>query len=319
MTYPLSMRSKLLGVTIEDTSGTFGTVSAAATLEIYNLKCIMVDAMGNERMPDGAHVGTYDATRGPLRSRTSFTHRVRYNDDLEKLLRGAGYWEYDAVSNENKFRPTKNQANHKTLSMKAWEDGRYKPTAGNMAESATIRGAAGRHFEIDWVFGGKPVLTGDAGAKVWGGAEAMPSQSPYNGSHYMVRSNTLTLGSFTPRPSQVGMELGMSHAMREDISDITSYMHAIIMDHKPSMSMDPEATLAADHDAHALMLNGTTFAFTWTLTDGTNNLTIYAPRAQRINVGDEGRDGRLVDSIQCNFNASSVAGDNVEFRLPIPA
>jgi hypothetical protein len=215
------------------------------------------------------------------------------------------------VSTGSVYKPTSVIASRKTLSFKIWEGGRMKQVAGAVGD-ATLNLAVGQRARIDWTFLGVPVL--DV-SNNWVTAEAMPAQAPLTAPGYVVRSTTLTLGSYVPLVSQITLALGNSTSLREDITQASGHLHGFIGERNPTLKLDPEAALYADHNVYGLLVNGTTFALSCAITDGTNTITITAPRVQRIGVDHGERGGRLLDSIDCQLNASS--GDD-EWSIDLP-
>ena len=317
MPEPLILRKKLVGATVESTKGTNAAVTAALSdTVVYNANMAIADMFaGGERMPDGHYGGQYDAERGPLMGELTFQTEWRYGDATKTLLSACGLYEYDAGGNPNDMRPTLDLSEHETLTMKLWEDGRVKEINGAMG-TFTISATNGGRIFFNWRFIGVPEITQDSGDDLWPVAEAMPALAPLNGSLYVARGNTLTLASFTPLVSSIGFDFGASLEMREDVTVAESaYLHAVVTDFNPIVSLDPEANLVANQDEWRKALSKTTEALTWTVSDGTNSASITAPRAQRRGLSTGSRGKRLTDPVSLSLNASS-GDDNFTIVLP---
>jgi hypothetical protein len=299
MTTPLLTRKALIGGAYESISGTAETVSAAFTNSVfYNPQFVLVDPFNaGERKPIGNYLGNVPSTRGKLMARATFQQELRDGDALSVLLQGAGA----TVATGGVHTPTSVAASRKTVTLACWEDGRKKIMKGCVG-NGTLNYNVGERLLIDWEFVGVPVL---ATGNVWPIAASMPSWPSMISQPYRAASGTLTLASFSPVFNRFSLAFGNVTTMREDVTAATGYSHGWITERTPTITLDPEATLPADHNAYALMLSGTTFALSATATDGTNTITIAGAAAQRTAITHGDREGRLTDDITCLLTASS--------------
>lgn len=293
---PLVRRKKLIGGAAEATPGTsvLATVSTplASTL-IYDAKMVPVDLTSDgKRAPDGHYMGNITAVVGQRAGRLTFRQELRNGDQLLTLLTGCGY-----KSDVGTYKPVTSITDHKAFSFKLWEDGRYKSIIGAMG-TCRIGGSAGGRVFADWEWTGiwqAPVVG------VMPASAAVTSATTFLLSGATLAYNTAAIGKI----STLNVDLGNTVGLREDITGTSGLAHAHIEGREPGIEVDPEAHLIADSDPHGGLLAMTTAALSVVITDGTNTLTIAAPKAQYIDVGDDERGSRLVDTarFQCNADA----------------
>jgi len=294
---PLASRRKLVGATIETTSGNMATVTAAlAGTVIYDAVASPDDFYGDgQRQPQGHYQGTTPAVIGVQTGKLTFRTELIHSDALLTLLQGCGFGLSLSVAT-----PESDLASRKTLSMKLWEDGRVKALAG-CSGTVTIEAQAGKRVFANWEFTGvwQPVV--DA---------ALPAMAPIANAGYRAASMTLTLGgAATAQLDGFSLNLNNEVAPRQTVANAQGVQNYIITERAPVLTIEPEARLVAQSDAYGLLLSGATAAVNLVLTDASaNTLTIGAPKAQRIAITDTDRDKKLVDSIEVALHAS--AGDD---------
>lgn len=294
---PLVARKRLIGVVEEATAGTGQAVTAAAAIIVYDLKCEPVaftDA--GERMPDGHYMGEIAAVVGPRIGRMTFRQEVRHNDGfLTLLLIAAGY-----VLDTGTYVPSSDLSNHKTLTMKAWVDGIEKELNGCMGTCRIVGENGGRVF-AEWEFTG-----------VWVAphAQAMPALAPVTAvTKFLSAATAFTIaGAEAPQISTFSIDLGNTIEMRPSLVAAAGAIHAQIVERNPTVELDFEAHLIADFDPFASLLAGTLVALSLALNDGTNTLTVAAPKMQYKEVGDEARQGRA--TTPATFRCAASSGDD---------
>lgn len=296
----LLLRKKVLGGTEETTSGTFPTVSTAlGSTHVYDPKMIPQGIVDNgKRMPAGNYLGNYNAFATQRLGQLTFRQELRHGDKFVEMLTGAGFKLATGT-----YAPTSDMSSRKTWGFKLWEDGRLKALAGAAADF-TISLVNGQIAFCDWTWSGVWVQPTDT---------TLVSQAITNTSPYLVKSMTLTVGGAeVAHISTLTIAMNNTVEMREDVTSAAAFIHGIVTERAPTLTADHEARLVATRDVFGLLLAGTTAAISVVLTDGSNTLTIAVPVAQIINVGDDARGGRLVDTITYQANASS-GDDEITF------
>lgn len=293
----LLQRKKLIGFALESTQGTsvLSSVTTANGILAYDAKMVPVDLTAQgERRPHGHYLGQIAATVGNQMGRLTFRHEVRHNDGFITLLQACGY------ALNTSYKPSSSVANHKTLSIKLWEDGRMKALTGAIG-TCRLSWSNGGFVTAEWEFIG-----------VWQAptAVSLPSQSPVTTvTKYLSAASTFTVGGATvPRVANGTIDLGNTISMREDFAVAAGLVHGVIEDRAPMVELDFEAHLIADFNPFSSLLAGTTAALNLVFSDGTNTLTVTAPALQYMNIGDESRGGRLTDP--STFRCCASSGDD---------
>lgn len=291
---PLLSRRKVLGVSIETTSGTQATTtSSMASTVVYNPRLApgaMLDA--GKRMPSGTYLGAHPASRGMRSGTLSFRTELRYGDQFLTLLKGCGY-----VTSSTTAAPTSAVGSQKTLSFALWEEGRRKNLYGACGNCVISADAAGILF-CDWSFQG---IYGDVVD------EASPTTSIAAAAPWTMKGiSTLQIASSTiPLVSRFSLDLGAKVEMRENATLDSGIAHFFIVDREPTLTLDTEAHKIADFANWTDLLAGTTRAFSFTTTSGGHSVTFSAPAIQRMSIADEDRGGRIVDASVFQLCASS--------------
>jgi len=290
-TAPLLQRKKLLGGSEETTWGTSPSITSALTATIYDAKMVPGDLFSaGKRAPHGHYQGNIKAIAGAQVGTLTFRQELCYGDAFVAMLTGAGY-----VLATGTYSPTTNMANLKPWSFRLWEDGRYKPLAGAMG-TCQITGSSGGLVYANWTWQG-----------VWGTVsdEAMKTQAPIATTPYRAKGATLTIGAAAiPYVGTFTVDLGVSVEPRMDVEASAGVLHYVVAGREPKISLDTEARTGGA--PFAAMLAGTEAAFSLALEDATgNSLTIAAPKVQYVGIGDEEREGILIDPVDLQCNASS--------------
>jgi hypothetical protein len=101
---------------------------------------------------------------------------------------------------------------------------------------------------------------------------------------------TLTIGSYTPLVSKLSIKVANTVELRNDATQATGFISAVITDREITGSLDPEASTVATHDAFGIWLAGTTAALTATVGASGSGFSFGAPalQAKSIKEGDRG-------------------------------
>lgn len=294
---PMISRRKTIAIGIETTKGTAVSLSAAMSNSVvYDAKMTVGDIFGEgEREPGLSSSGTLESVPGPQMGQFSFTSDVVFNDLTMTGLQACGM----VVSGAGPYTavPSADTTAHKTVTAALWEGGRKKLMRGCSGNAVIRASGAGQRLQIDWTFSGIFDSVTD---------EAMPSDV-IGGKGWRNAGVAFTLGgAAVPLFDGFDINLGAEVAEVEDNTDATAIDHYLVAQVKPRLTIAPQADLVANHDAYGKFLAGTAEAMSMVFTDAASKtLTITAPKAQRISIGDEERERKLIDPIECMLHVSS--------------
>lgn len=186
-------------------------------------------------------------------------------------------------------------ANVKTITIGVFQNGKYKVLRG-AAGNAVFTFPTGRRVLIDWTFNGVFVLPVDNP----GITPTYPTNRPFRfsavafsigGGPGCVEEMTLDLGrTVVPRPCPTPT----------DGSGIENFM---ITSGLPTGTLNPEARTVAVEDVYGKWLAGTEEAMLLEFDDGTDKISIAAPKTQRVNVQEGDRDDIETDDVEYQCNA----------------
>jgi hypothetical protein len=288
MASSLISRIRRVGFAVESTKGTAESIAAAmASTMVHDPTMAPDNTLPNERAVAGT---TGEAVRvpGAQRGRLSFTTRLVHGDAFMDLLTCCGF----TVSGTTTKTATidVSESSQKTGTFVLWEDGRRKTLSGAAGAVSIEAEPDSGELVASWEFVGVYESVAD---------NATPTGAVSVGSGYTARGMTLTLGgSALPECPGFTLDLGIEVALRQDITSATGYAHAYVSDVRPTLALEPQAQRVADHDVFGKLAAGTAEALVLTVTDAAGaTLTISAPQAQRIDVGQGDRDGSATDPI----------------------
>lgn len=299
---PLNMRRKAVGMTVESTSGTAETPSAAlANTLVLVASCNPTGVFdGGESRPIGQHGGAGPRTKVMERGTATFKTRMRHADATLALLQLCGFV-LSGASSEIATATWADLSQRVTGTFYFWEDGRLKRLHGanGTAKIAPATGAGGP-VDIDWEFQGIFTMMSDA---------SMPADPTLTTSAYRNAGLGLTLAAGQiPQVSDWELDIGAEVNPRQDATATSGLQRYQVEDGAPMLTIDPEARLVANYDAYGKYMAGTAEAAQIVLTDGSNTLTIAMPQTQRIDMPGGEREKKLTDNAQLEIqkNASGV-------------
>lgn len=125
-------------------------------------------------------------------------------------------------------------------------------------------------------------------------------------------NTTFTIGGSTPPCMQnITIDLGNELFVRPcPTSSAAGLTAGLITRRKVMGTMNPDSVLVATNDQFGKWLSGTEEALSIALTDGTDTITIAAPKIQRTNIQEGDRSGVQIDDISFQCNRSASAGDD---------
>lgn len=290
----------LVGVAAETTPGTAVVVSAPnANTHFYDANFAITDAIsGGERRPHATSLAAVDNVITGRVAQATFRTDLRNDDATFILLQACGYENNPATQ----CVPNSSAKSSITLSMVHWIDGvakKIKGAAGTFAIGVPYNGIA----TIDWTFTGVWDSQVDA---------TLPDFAAINSKPMLGSEVTLTLGGANiPNVGNVQVTQNNTVAPREDQTAVGGILHYYIAQRNAQISMDLESRKVADDDQHGKLLNATTAALAYTLTDGTDTMLISAPRLQRLSMTPGERGGKQIDDtlFQCSANYTGTNTD----------
>lgn len=185
------------------------------------------------------------------------------------------------------FSPSSAFGNQKSITIAVYEDGIVKKLVGAMgswkfdAEDGHVP-----YFEFDF----KGVWASPADATMF-----TPQFSAVIPPRFTAA--TLTIGAYTPTCSKISLDYGNKVELREDVTNVTGFISAIIVDRVPKGQLDPEATTIATYDAFGIFTAGTTAALTCTYGSSGTGLTIASPALQYSGIKEGDRNGKVTHNL----------------------
>lgn len=300
-------RDRLIAAKIETTTGTAIALAAAdGALNAFDLK---IDATipPTEREMQGS-LTNLPQIPGPRQAKVGFRTEV-YNAaanplSWSPLLLSCGFAVATGV-----YTPTTGNLTTSTIGLYegAGAASRLKEAAGCMG-NVKISGEYGKPAYFMWDFMGK-----------WVAPTGVTRIAPTFPAVIAPRcaAITLTIGGATYRAGKFEIDMGNKLSLRQDVTDVTGYRAAYIVDRHITIKIPAEAVTLATHDFYADHLAGTTAAISIVIGSGANNVvTIAAPAAQLLNPPQmEDREGILLDSLE--FLCTSTTADSGEFTITL--
>ncbi|MEM1213034.1 MAG: phage tail tube protein [Planctomycetota bacterium] len=306
---PLSSHRKQLGLRIADA---ISSDPSAITTPVANTRFDEGLSMrpngifeGMEREVLGLAGGTAPRSKGAQKGIASLPWKLRHGDVFYSLLVGAGYVLSGTSSEIARY--SRSLSTRQLIDAKVWEDGRYKYMTGCATSSLEISGSAGGYAQCTAELMGIFVDSDD---------EALPADAATTTPVMTCQSMTVTVGgTAVALPGEFTLNLGLTAAMRPGLTEAFGGLAMYLTeDCKPTLRLNPEARLIADVDGIGDLLAAGTAAIQLVLTDGTNTLTIDAPAAQALEVGDENNGKKLIEPTDYELHPVG-ADDAVKFTL----
>lgn len=298
-------RKRVLAAKIESTSGTAETLTASeAAFNAFDVE-IQANIPFTQRPSQGSF-SHLPAVAGPYGGTLTFKTELFGNGAAgvpgwaSSLLPACGW-----VESTGTFSPATEApgSNVKTATVAVYGDGTRKILRG-AAGTFQIMMTAGQIIMIEWTFTG-----------VWQPVTDVSILAPTYPTIIPLRfaSATLTLGgNAIGCVESLNINAGNNVILREcpTNSDDSGYAAGLITDRRVTGNMNPESRLVATEDIYGDWLSGTEEALNIALTDGTDTITINAPKAQKINVQEGERNGLEIDQIEFQCNKSAAAGND---------
>lgn len=297
---PLLQKQTVFAGKIETTTGTAIALAAAdGTVNIMDSD-IKQDSEQNKREGQSS-LTRLKGVRGAQAADIEFVADVVGGASLPppvgKYLQASGF----AVSSST-YTVQTGSASAVTLTCGKYTDGRLKQAAGCMFD-LVIKLKSGEPGRME--FKGK-------------GAWVAPTDVALIAPTYDVTlppafaAATFTVGGTAYPVDEVEISLGNKVVLRQDPSQASGYIAAVITDREVTVKIAPEAKLLASQDWYAAYAAGTTYALNCVIGASANNIiTITAPALQLMKAPeDDDRDGVLVESLEFISVRSASAGDD---------
>jgi hypothetical protein len=187
-----------------------------------------------------------------------------------------------------------------TLTMEVFEDGLMKKAVGCMG-TVDISGSNGKPLTFSFEFTGAYVAPSDVALLGITRSLRIPP---------VLESATLSIGAYVPLVSKVDLKSGNVVTMREDVTQTSGYINALVTGRNWTGSLDPEATKVGTYDAYGTWLAGTTAALTLTVGSSGSGLTIAAPASQYSGIKEGDRGGKLLHDLEFACVQSGATADS---------
>ena len=300
----LLRRKTVMAAKIESTAYTAESLSASdSNHNFYDVVC-SPNIEINQRQSSNKFSNRKSTTggrSGTVSFKTSITgDGAGAAPDWADLLLPACGW----VKSTNTFSPVSEVpgSSVKTLTIGVYEDGRKKLLKGCVGTGKIVL-ESGKDAMIEWTFTGAWVQVTDASIL----APTYPTDIPLR-----FANSTVAIASYNPCVQKVEFDFGNNVVLREDPAETSGYKGAIITDRNVVGTIDPEAQLVATYDAFGNWVANTEEALSVVMDDGTDVLTITAPKAEITNVdGDGDRNSLRTDPITFQANLSSSGDDEL--------
>jgi hypothetical protein len=301
MGIPLLFVKNVLAAKIEVTIGTAVALAAAdATFKAYEANMKLGSDVFKRQQQAG--VGNDTGVAGAEQAELTFKSHLH-----GKGSAGVPAWASTFLPccglllTASTFSGTSDTSQWKSLTAGHYQDGRRKRGRGMMG-SFKLSGKSGMPGELDWTFMG--ASDGDpSDVAILTGMSYESVKPPI----FQGASSFVLAGASTFPISEISFDLGNDVALREDPNSTRGFLSAFIGDRKPTITLDPEATLFATKNWPAIYSANTEIAIVAVWNGGASNtITLSATVQLEKQPEDQNRNGKLVDALGLQINADSL-------------
>lgn len=198
--------------------------------------------------------------------------------------------------------PPGTAAGVKTITIGSYQDGMFKRLRGCMG-TALFTFIAGQPVAVAFTFTGLWDTPSDVALIAPNYPNILPPRFADAG---------LTIGGslWSPKISQMTLDLGNTVILREDPSDITGYCTALITNRRINGTLDPESSLVATNDTYGDWLDSSESALSLSFGEAGNRIAVAAPKWQIVNPQEGNRNDVQIDTIEYQLNRDADAGDD---------
>ena len=295
----LLTRQRVMGAKIETTVGTYAAPAAAqCVFNVFDAN-MAIDFDYVDR-PGQSALSPLPGTTGPRASEFTFSTNVQNSGSstnpqwASALLLACGF-----KASGDTYSPDTGNAAPTTVSLAHHEDGRIRKMAGCVGD-VSMTFTAGRPVMANWTFRGKYVAPASGALLTPTYPTAVPPR---------FASATVTTGGTARIVNEITLNLNNEIKLREDATDDTGYISAVIVNRRITWSIDVEAALAKDF--YADLTGNTEAAIVVAIGTGSDGIvTFNSPKAQITNVQPGDREGIVTDNLEFVANRSAAAGDD---------
>ena len=295
----LLLNRRVLAAKTEGTSGTKESLAAAdAAFFSYDAVMQLTPTM-NDRMAPNIF-GTMASVPGGYSATCTFKTDLRYDGTTvplwaSTLLPACGYVESTSVFTPRSEVPG---SNVKTITLGLYTNGKLRLMYG-CSGTFSIQCDAGQPAVIEWTFTG-----------VWDDETDVAILDPtYPTTEVPIRASgaATTFGGVSLCYATMRFDAGNDVQLIECPTTAAGFARALVVNRKPTITLDPEAKLVATRDTTADWLSMTERAFASTFGVSGTTFAIAAPAAQVVADSEANRKGLVTDSItlQCNKNGNT--------------
>jgi hypothetical protein len=216
-------------------------------------------------------------------------------------LQGCGMKETLIAGTSAAFAPVSTKEDMETLSLAVWEDGIKKALCGAMSNLRLLF-VVGEPVIGEYSFIGKYSEHKD---------DDMPSPAHPAEKPFIFQNATFTVHGSSMIVQNMEIDLQNEISLRPDPGDATGILHALIVGRNPTVTLDPEQQLVADHDFFDRLKAGTEAAISIVLQSSDDSIcTIALPKTAYLGLSQNDRDGIRTYSATMEANKDSSSGDD---------
>ncbi len=283
----LAGRKRVLTAAVEDPIGTPETVGAA---DVLSEDCIM-DPTSEfiERGQTGLYLGptvpgvvTSRLGKCSFRTEFQFGTGATIHAGLVPLFQACGLKQTSTAI----YNTHSSYADQEAATLSQYIDGFKKQIYGAMG-TLTFEGEVGRPVYCNFDFQGLWAQPSDT---------ALPSFAPSTSAPALLASATLTFGGTTFYCSKFTLDLGNNVIMRPSATGTGGYLHALITNYNPTITLDPELELDATEPFYSDFMPdtvgslSTSAAISLVISNGSYQCTFSLPVVQCTSITESDRD-----------------------------
>lgn len=181
----------------------------------------------------------------------------------------------------------------KTITIVVFQDGRKKQLHG-AAGTFQIKYENGKPIMLDWTFSGIFSLPEDEALIT----KVVPTQQPIR-----FANIDLSIGGSVPGCiNNMTVDAGNEVTLRPCANEVSAIESGVVVNGKPTITLDPESQLVADDPTFTRWLAGTEEAFELSASNNIDKVTFSGPKFQRTNVQEADRETVEFDNTTAQFN-----------------
>ena len=299
MSNPLIRSRRVFAARLEAVVGTAENTGTADTeFNAFNALIQANVEMYNRDNPSG--FGTLDAVPGPTAGSCTFTTEL-YGDGAggvpfwaDRLLPACGYVR-EAGANIFTARstgPGPSPDDPKTITLDIYQDGRRKRIHGAVG-TFQIKYEQAKPIMFEWNFSGIFSLPIDEALIT----KVVPAQQPIR----FANVDLLVGGNAPGCVNALTFDAGGEVTLRPCANEISAIESGAVINHKPTVTLDPESQLVTDDPTFNRWLAGESEEFELAVTNDVDRVIFSGPRFQRTNIQEADRENIEFDNTNAQF------------------